>query len=46
MKQEGSPSTNNWNDKFDRLKEKNLGKKPSEYKRKEKYRKNIFSDEY
>ena len=27
MKQDGSPSTNHWNDKFDRMKEKNMGKK-------------------
>ena len=33
MKQDGSPSTNHWNDKFDRMKEKNMGKKKTEYKR-------------
>jgi hypothetical protein len=46
MKQDGSPSTNHWNDKFDRMKEKNMGKKKTEYKRKEKYKNNRFSDDY
>tara|TARA_B110000503_G_scaffold40474_1_gene66473 strand:- start:9315 stop:9455 length:141 start_codon:yes stop_codon:yes gene_type:complete len=46
MKQDGSLSSNRWNDKFDRMKAKNSDKKKAEYKRKEKYRKDRFSDDY
>jgi hypothetical protein len=34
-----------WEDDFEKLKRKFEGKKSSEYKRKEKYKKNIFRDD-
>jgi hypothetical protein len=46
MKKDGSLSTNHWNDKFDKMKANNSDKKKTEYKRKEKYRKDRFSDDY
>lgn len=35
----------NWDDDFDRAKKRKSTKKSSDYKRKEKYRKNYFDDE-
>lgn len=35
-----------WDDDFDRVKKRKSTKKGSDYKRKEKYRKNYFDDEY
>jgi hypothetical protein len=45
MKKEKFDSQN-WDDDFDRVKKRKGSTKNSEYKRKEKYRKNYFSDDY
>ena len=36
----------NWDDDFDRVKKRKVAQKKSVYKRKEKYRKNYFDDEF
>jgi hypothetical protein len=46
MKQNNSLSSNHWDDEFDRMRKKPATKKKTEYKRKEKYRKDRFSDDY
>jgi len=46
MKHSNSLSSKHLNDEFDVMKKQNANKKKTEYKRKEKYKKNYFSDEY
>lgn len=45
MKKHKVDTNSNWDDDFDKLKRKFEGKKKPEYKRKEKYKKNIFEDD-
>jgi hypothetical protein len=46
MKPNNSLSSNHWDDEFDRMRKNPANKKKTEYKRKEKYRKDRFSDDY
>jgi hypothetical protein len=46
MKPNNSLSSNYWDDEFDRMRKNPANKKKTEYKRKEKYRKDRFSDDY
>lgn len=46
MKPNNSLSSNHWDNEFDGMKKKLANKKKTEYKRKEKYRKDRFSDDY